>query len=1008
MRPHTRQQQVLIPRVVAMSTVGAFVASTALAGDLEATWIGPPEGIWSAPGNWSTGTVPLNGAQTYVVLIDGGTRRSSFVTLDLNATVSGLVVDANDLLKVKNGRTLGIDASILDLHGTIEVASVGLPTRVLAWRDLLQTGGVIALGSSAQNRIESFPGKRWTLAEGAVIQGSGTFAPGMLSNHGLIEATAGNGLVLSALAASENQGTMRAVGSLLQLTCGTLSGPGAIVAGAGGTVQLKAGALSLQTFEAVEDGSMQIQPGSSGFITLTNATVEGLATQLNGTVNLGTTLTLGGGAEYRVAANAKLFFEPPNVTLAAPAGGSVQLMGSGTTVSSSSTATVLTIAPGCTLRGVGQSQSISILQQGTIRADGVGTLAIGSGTFDNQGLLEATTGTLSFFGSTISNTGQIRAVGTGVFRVASSPLDNAGTIEAVDGGTVRIAAGATLRHGLVDASDGTFLVGDTGTAPVLEGLSVLGDVTVETGTSAVIQGSQSFLDRVVLRPNASLLVKGAFTLLGDGFDGVRMGQASTLAPADGTSSLLLAFGSTIDGEGTITCPLTVFGEVRGTEGVGITVTAPVANNGVLSSVNAPLTLKADVTNGGTATIRRESGELLTLIDCKISGGMLESLGEGAIDTNVSTPSANVTLSSLAIHGPLIARAGLILSGTIVNAGVITVQGDEGLSSIAVSVSPNVTLSGTGELVLAPGSHVSLRGGGALVNGPTHTIRGEGALGAGTLAITNAGTVHSEAGGFLIQPPTSGFTNSGTLSAVDGDVIILGGTFVQSGTIEVGPERLFFRDQALTQTSGSLKVNGTLMLGSGALTIAGGAIRGGGSVVAPLVVNAALVDPDASDGSKSGSDFGTLSALSLTMSSLSTTRLDIGGAGAGQHDAIDVTETAKLDGHLELAFDPDSPMAIGTSIVLLQAGGGFTGNFASISSNVPVSLMFGEEFVAAVVQGGLSNGADLDGDGTIGPGDLATLLGAWGPCVEAPCVADLDDDGSVGASDLAVLLGMWPQ
>lgn len=46
--------------------------------------------------------------------------------------------------------------------------------------------------------------------------------------------------------------------------------------------------------------------------------------------------------------------------------------------------------------------------------------------------------------------------------------------------------------------------------------------------------------------------------------------------------------------------------------------------------------------------------------------------------------------------------------------------------------------------------------------------------------------------------------------------------------------------------------------------------------------------------------------------------------------------------------------------------------------------------------------DLDGDGTVGPADLAILLGAWG--TRGP--GDLDADGTVGAADLAILLGAW--
>ncbi len=46
--------------------------------------------------------------------------------------------------------------------------------------------------------------------------------------------------------------------------------------------------------------------------------------------------------------------------------------------------------------------------------------------------------------------------------------------------------------------------------------------------------------------------------------------------------------------------------------------------------------------------------------------------------------------------------------------------------------------------------------------------------------------------------------------------------------------------------------------------------------------------------------------------------------------------------------------------------------------------------------------DLSGNGTVGPEDLATLLGAWG----GTGAADLSGNGSVGPEDLALLLGAW--
>ncbi len=52
-------------------------------------------------------------------------------------------------------------------------------------------------------------------------------------------------------------------------------------------------------------------------------------------------------------------------------------------------------------------------------------------------------------------------------------------------------------------------------------------------------------------------------------------------------------------------------------------------------------------------------------------------------------------------------------------------------------------------------------------------------------------------------------------------------------------------------------------------------------------------------------------------------------------------------------------------------------------------------------------ADLDGNGSVGPGDLAIVLASWsvgGGCSD--CSGDLDGDGVVGAGDLTALLAAW--
>ena len=49
--------------------------------------------------------------------------------------------------------------------------------------------------------------------------------------------------------------------------------------------------------------------------------------------------------------------------------------------------------------------------------------------------------------------------------------------------------------------------------------------------------------------------------------------------------------------------------------------------------------------------------------------------------------------------------------------------------------------------------------------------------------------------------------------------------------------------------------------------------------------------------------------------------------------------------------------------------------------------------------------DIDGDGSVGIGDLLALLASWGPC-PAPCPEDLNGDGMVDIQDLLDLLSAW--
>ena len=49
--------------------------------------------------------------------------------------------------------------------------------------------------------------------------------------------------------------------------------------------------------------------------------------------------------------------------------------------------------------------------------------------------------------------------------------------------------------------------------------------------------------------------------------------------------------------------------------------------------------------------------------------------------------------------------------------------------------------------------------------------------------------------------------------------------------------------------------------------------------------------------------------------------------------------------------------------------------------------------------------DIDGNGTVGIGDLLMVIENWGPC-DAPCPSDINGDGVTNIKDLLIVLNNW--
>jgi hypothetical protein len=75
---------------------------------------------------------------------------------------------------------------------------------------------------------------------------------------------------------------------------------------------------------------------------------------------------------------------------------------------------------------------------------------------------------------------------------------------------------------------------------------------------------------------------------------------------------------------------------------------------------------------------------------------------------------------------------------------------------------------------------------------------------------------------------------------------------------------------------------------------------------------------------------------------------------------------------------------------------------ALPSNFPASTWMIRGLGAEAAECLIGPLADLDHDGSVGPTDLALLLGNW----DGQGLGDLDGNGLVGAADLALLLGAW--
>jgi hypothetical protein len=283
------------------------------------------------------------------------------------------------------------------------------------------------------------------------------------------------------------------------------------------------------------------------------------------------------------------------------------------------------------------------------------------------------------------------------------------------------------------------------------------------------------------------------------------------------------------------------GQIQGSSSKDTLFLAPstTTNSGLISTISSgTVEIFRSVQNLG-GTISGGSGSV-SLFGASITGGTLQGpvYAEFSATLNGVTITGNYQISSTSTTFNR-----TILQGIVTNNGTITVTGASGAEKAELIVNSDVTLTGTGSVLLA-GPNAFLDGTGTLTN--QQTISSSGSYGNITVnQLVNLATIASlssdPAAPLTIQVP-GGITNTGgTISAASGYINIVGGT-VTGGTLQNG----IFTSLTL---NGRAKFSGGVTLSGLGTTIATEATIDGTST--PIELQTMFVVPDNGVGTLKG-------------------------------------------------------------------------------------------------------------------------------------------------------------
>lgn len=759
---------------VALGSATLTIAPLSIAQTFDGTITGSG-GVIKANG----GSLLLTGAQSYTGLT---TVNAGTFILGNNASLAGALV--NNVTVTNNGRTGGVTNNGR-IAGLVTNNSVLTSTGALNG-GLINTAGADARVrgnlSGAVTNAGTITLIGATTGIGAVTQAStGNFVLGPISTS--FNSLAGSGSVLL------GSGTLTTGGDNSSTSfAGVISGNGGLTKTGTGTFVVT-GTNSYAGLTTVSQGVLSVRNNAGLGSSAAGTAVEaGAALELQGGITItGETLTLSGTGVNGAGALR-------NVTDSNIWAGTVTL-GSDSLITADAGRLDIALLAGSTQAlttgGAGLVGLANATSTGTLTVTGGSTALFGNGSFAAGVTVSA--GSLFLQGGSSIDDAAAVTLGTGNLIVAVS--ETIGSL-AGTGGTVQIDAGQTLTLGGNDAStdfagvifntgnlakqgSGTLtvtgLLSHSGTTSITGGTLASGAANIWSGNGLVTIGAGGTLSLGGFEQSIAAINLAGGTLANGSLTGSITSSGGAIRDISGAANALqaIAGSTTLTGAGSFAQGVTLAGGDVVLQGAGASIadTALVTVNAGTLSVNVGETIGALAGNGGRVQIA--AGQVLN------TGG-----------SNAST----------AYAGVLAGDGSMAKSGT----GTFTLSGANTLTGTTTVSAGVLALTSSGSLAGAVQNNAGFSNAGTVTGLVTNT---------GTLISTgvlNGGLINSGSAGLSGQL-NGAVTNSGLVQLQGGLTGITGFSQTANGTFDLA---------GFHTGIGSLSGAGTVLLGSGTLTLGG--------------------------------------------------------------------------------------------------------------------------------------------------------------------------------------------